>query len=702
MERNQAPFYVMASAANAGTSIITAALIYGLKDAGYTVGIFRPVNPIFPASVIPSEQGDPMLQALTEISNADLTYQDCTGVNYLDLLEDRNTALSTIISRFDAIQAKCDIVVVLGSDYSTGMADEFDLNGQIAMNLGARLLLVESLRDRDVTTLRSICFAAVQHLRKNHQNPAALIVNRIPADGDNYQELAQEIRDSFGDALNLPVLTTPEIPLLHAPTVSELQRAVNATPINDVDPELLNNEALAVTVAGVTSQRILDHISEDSIVVVPADRESTIATLLANQDDPETANIVGIIWTASVEPTPEQLEMAKANTQVPILSTQLGTYATATTIDNTRGVLRTSATHKLAKAQEFATDWFDATPLDDLLATPAPTSVTPQMFQYQLLQRAKADKKHIVLPEGDDDRILEAADIILHEGFADLTILGDPDSILTRAKQLGLDLSAATLLDPAHYDGLEEFAETYFQLRKHKGISIDDAREKMKDISYFATMMVHLGKADGMVSGAAHTTAHTIRPSFEIIKTKPGVATVSSIFLMCLEDHVLAFGDCAVNIDPTPAQLADIAISSAETASQFGVEPRVALLSYSTGTSGSGADVDKVCEAVAIVKDSDMPYPVDGPIQFDAAVDATVGAAKAPDSVVAGRATVLVFPDLNTGNNTYKAVQRTAGAVAVGPILQGLKKPINDLSRGALVEDIVNTVAVTATQAQSI
>ena len=702
MERNQSPFYVMASAANAGTSIITAALIYGLKDAGYTVGIFRPVNSILPASVIPSEQGDPMLQALTELSNADLAYEDCTGVNYLDLLEDRNTALSTIISRFDAIQDKCDIVVVLGSDYSTGMADEFDLTGQIAMNLGARLLLVESLRDRDVTTFRSICFAAVQHLRKNHQNPAALIVNRIPADNDNYQEIAAEIRESFGEALNLPVLTTPEIPLLHAPTVSELQRAVHATLINDVDSELLNNEALAVTVAGVTSQRILDHISESSIVVVPADRENTLATLLANQDNPETANIVGIIWTANVEPTAEQLEMAKTNVQVPILSTSLGTYVTATTIDNTRGVLRTSATHKLAKAQEFAAEWFDATPLDDLLSTPAPTSVTPQMFQYQLLQRAKAEKKHIVLPEGDDDRILEAADIILHEGFADLTILGDPDSILTRAKQLGLDISAAALLDPDHYDGLDEFAETYFELRKHKGISIDDAREKMKDISYFATMMVHLGKADGMVSGAAHTTAHTIRPSFEIIKTKPGVATVSSIFLMCLDDHVLAFGDCAVNIDPTPAQLADIAVSSADTARQFGVEPRVALLSYSTGTSGSGADVDKVREAVAIVNDSDMPYPVDGPIQFDAAVDATVGASKAPDSPVAGRATVLVFPDLNTGNNTYKAVQRTAGAVAVGPILQGLKKPINDLSRGALVEDIVNTVAVTATQAQSI
>lgn len=324
------------------------------------------------------------------------------------------------------------------------------------------------------------------------------------------------------------------------------------------------------------------------------------------------------------------------------------------------------------------------------------------MFQHQLLKRAKADKKRIVLPEGDDDRILTAADIILREGFADLTILGDPDDVLWRAEELKLNLEGAQIIDPANYDGLDEFVQTYFELRKHKGITLQDARKKMKDISYFATMMVHLGKADGMVSGAAHTTAHTILPSFEIIKTKPGVSTVSSIFLMCLKDHVLAFGDCAVNISPTASQLADIAVSSAETASQFGVEPRVALLSYSTGSSGSGEDVDKVREAAALAQESGSPYPIEGPIQFDAAVDPTVAAAKAPDSSVAGKATVLVFPDLDAGNNTYKAVQRTAGAVAVGPILQGLKKPVNDLSRGALVDDIVNTVAVTATQAQSI
>lgn len=545
MKRKHTPFYIMASATHTDTYTITKNLLHSLKDAGYTVGIFRPLNPLASTST------DVFLHMLVDESNTSLSYDDCTGVDYLTAVTDRNAALSTIIARFAAVQDTCDIVLILGSDYSANMAGECDLNATIAMNLGAHLLLVESFNGQDAATFQSVCRATVQYLRDNHHAPAALIIDAASAD-DTASANAASTNAALADALELPVFT----------------------------------------------------------------------------------------------------------------------------------------------AADFSTD--------ALLELPAPTAVTPHMFQYQLLERAKANKKHIVLPEGDDDRILKAAHIILREGFADLTILGDPDTIRTRAQQLGLDLSAATLLDPTHYEGLDEFVETYYELRKHKGISMDDARQKLQDISYFATMMVHLGKADGMVSGAAHTTAHTIRPSFEIIKTKPGVSTVSSIFLMCLQDHVLAFGDCAVNIDPNPTQLADIAVSSAETASQFGAEPRVALLSYSTGTSGSGAAVDKVRDAVTLAKENGMAYPIDGPIQFDAAVDATVAAAKAPDSPVAGRATVLVFPDLNTGNNTYKAVQRTAGAVAVGPILQGLKKPINDLSRGALVDDIVNTVAVTAVQAQNI
>nr|WP_303771314.1 phosphate acetyltransferase [Schaalia odontolytica] len=335
-----------------------------------------------------------------------------------------------------------------------------------------------------------------------------------------------------------------------------------------------------------------------------------------------------------------------------------------------------------------------------LRATAAPTAVTPLAFQADLIERARAERKRIVLPEPDDDRVLQAAAQVLAAGIADITFVGDADYVAKRAGELGLDLSAAQVVsvnDPAY---LERYAEEFARLRAKKGVTLEQAREKVTNVSYFGTMMVHMGDADGMVSGAAHTTAHTIVPSFQIIKTAPGVSVVSSIFLMAMKDRVWAFGDCAVNPNPTAEQLADIAVTSARTAAQFGVTPRVAMLSYSTGTSGSGPDVDVVVEATRLAREKAPELAIEGPIQFDAAVDAAVAATKLPGSEVAGKATVFVFPSLEAGNIGYKAVQRSSGAVAVGPVLQGLNKPVNDLSRGALVEDIVNTVALTAVQAQ--
>ncbi len=343
--------------------------------------------------------------------------------------------------------------------------------------------------------------------------------------------------------------------------------------------------------------------------------------------------------------------------------------------------------------------------IEDLLAKlaiPIPTVTTPQMFMYRVQQQARSDRQRIVLPEGEDDRILKSAGRLLQRNVADLTILGDEAEIRLRAAELGVSLDSATVIDPRTSSLCNEFADQYAQLRKAKGITHEQAREIMNDATYFGTMLVYNGMADGMVSGAAHTTAHTVRPALQIIRTVPGVSTVSSIFLMCLPDRVLAYGDCAIIPNPTVEELADIAVCSARTAAQFGVEPRVAMLSYSTGASGSGADVDKVRAATELVRERDPQLMVEGPIQYDAAVDLSVAATKMRDSAVAGRATVLIFPDLNTGNNTYKAVQRSAGAVAIGPVLQGLRKPVNDLSRGALVEDIVNTVAITAIQAQGV
>jgi phosphate acetyltransferase len=322
------------------------------------------------------------------------------------------------------------------------------------------------------------------------------------------------------------------------------------------------------------------------------------------------------------------------------------------------------------------------------------------MFQYELVEQARSDPRRVVLPEGAEPRVLRAAATVLRRGMAHLTLLGDESEIRTAATDLGVDIAGADIIDPTRSELRDSFAEEYQQLRQHKGVTLDAAADIVADVSYFGTLMVHRGLADGMVSGAVHTTAHTIRPSFEIIKTKTGVSIVSSVFFMCLADRVLVYGDCAVNPNPTAEQLADIAISSADTAAQFGVEPRIAMLSYSTGASGSGADVERVRTATDLVHERRPDLSVEGPIQYDAAVDASVAQTKLPESSVAGRATVFIFPDLNTGNNTYKAVQRSAGALAIGPVLQGLNKPVNDLSRGALVDDIVNTVAITAIQAQ--
>jgi phosphate acetyltransferase len=390
------------------------------------------------------------------------------------------------------------------------------------------------------------------------------------------------------------------------------------------------------------------------------------------------------------------------NTGLAVLSVPTASYDTIAASTRMEHRLGPDNPRKVAAALGAFESHVDTAALADALELTASTRVTPLMFEYDLIDRARAARRHLVLPEGTEERILRAADILLRRGVAALTLLGDPSVIAAKARDLGLDISDAAVIDPATSSLLERFAPIYAELRAHKGVTLDLARDVVRDVSYFGTMMVHLGLADGMVSGAINTTAHTIRPALEFVKTKPGVDTVSSVFLMCLADRVLVYGDCAVIPEPTTDQLADIAISSAETAQQFGIVPRVAMLSYSTGTSGSGAEVEKVRAATALVAERAPHLALEGPIQYDAAIDPGVARTKLPDSAVAGRATVFIFPDLNTGNNTYKAVQRSAHAVAIGPVLQGLRKPVNDLSRGALVDDIVNTVAITAVQAQGV
>jgi phosphate acetyltransferase len=379
---------------------------------------------------------------------------------------------------------------------------------------------------------------------------------------------------------------------------------------------------------------------------------------------------------------------------LPVIATDHDTFETATRLSAVEGRFTPGATGKIDTALRLFAEHVDGRLLLERLAIAKTDVVTPLMFEYELLDRARARKRHIVLPEGEEPRILRAADTLLRRGVARITLLGDEERIRVQAGQLGLNLDEAQVIDPFDEELRERFAHVYAEARAHRGMTVELARDTVTDVSYFGTLMVHTGMADGMVSGAAHTTAHTIRPAFEILR----LGLVSSVFFMCLADRVLVYGDCAVNPDPTAEQLAEIAISSAGTAARFGVEPRIAMLSYSTGASGRGADVDKVRAATELVRERRPDLPVEGPIQYDAAIDPAVARTKMPGSEVAGRATVFVVPDLNTGNNLYKGVQRSAGAVAVGPVLQGLRKPVNDLSRGATVADIVTTVAVTAAQ----
>jgi phosphate acetyltransferase len=649
-------------------------------------GVFRPITR--------RENRDYILELLLAHSNAGLTYEDCVGVTYQRLHADPDGAIADIVDRYHEVAARCDAVVIVGSDYTdVATPTELSVNARIAANLGAPVVLSVRARDRTPEEVAQVIELCLAELGVQHAHTAAVVANRAdPARLDAMAEACAK--------LGPPVYVLPEEPLLVAPTVADLSHAVDGVLVHG-DRSLLGREVMGVLVAGMTAEHCLERLTEGVAVITPGDRSDVVLAVTSAHAAKGFPSLSAIILNGGL---PLHRSIAELVTglglRLPIVATDLGTFETASAVAGTRGRVTAASQRKIDTAIALMERYVDIDDMLDRLSLPIPTVTTPQMFTYQLMERARADRKRIVLPEGEDDRILQAAGRLLLHGVADLTILGEEAQVRSRAAELGVDLSAATVLNPRTSELCDEFAAQYAELRKKKGVTLEQARETMHDVSYFGTMLVHNGIVDGMVSGAAHTTAHTVRPAFEIIKTQPDVSTVSSIFLMCLSDQVLAYGDCAIVPDPTAEELADIAISSARTAAQFDIDPRVAMLSYSTGNSGSGSGVEKVRTATELVRMRAPELLVEGPIQYDAAVDPTVAAAKMPGSQVAGRATVLIFPDLNTGNNTYKAVQRSAGAIAIGPVLQGLNKPVNDLSRGALVEDIVNTVAITAIQAQ--
>jgi phosphate acetyltransferase len=681
--------YVASAEGETGKSTIALGLINRLSAMVPKVGVFRPITR--------REDRDYILELLLSQSDAGLTYDECTGVSYQRMHEDPEGAIADIVDRYHAVASRCDAVVIIGSDYTdVATPTELSDNARIAVNLGAPVVLsVRAFGRTPEETAQAIELCMVE-LAAQHAHTAAVVANRCqPSEMEAVSKACQD--------LGAPVYVIPEEPLLVAPTVGELLTAVDGTLVHG-DPSLLGREVLDVMVAGMTVDHVLERLTEGVAVITPGDRSDVVLAVVGAHAAEGFPSISALILNGGLTLHREIARLVTglgARLRVPAIYTDLGTFATASAVANTRGRITANAERKIDTALQLMDRHVDIGDMLERLAIPIPSVTTPQMFAYQLMERARSDRKRIVLPEGDDDRILQAAGRLLRRDIAELTILGDEAQIRARAAELDVDLTGATIINPRTSELREKFAEQYAEIRKKKGVTLEQARDVMEDVSYFGTMLVHNDIVDGMVSGAAHTTAHTVRPSFEIIKTQPGVSTVSSIFLMCLSDRVLAYGDCAIVPDPTSEQLADIAISSARTAAQFGIDPRVAMLSYSTGESGTGAGVDKVRAATELVRQREPDLLVEGPIQYDAAVEPSVAKSKMPNSPVAGKATVLIFPDLNTGNNTYKAVQRSAGAVAVGPVLQGLNKPVNDLSRGALVEDIVYTVAITAIQAQS-
>jgi len=680
--------YVASPEGESGKSTVALGLLNLLSRQVGRVGIFRPVTES-------ADSIDLVVELLLAQPGIEQSYQDAVGVPYAVMHADPDAALSEIVRRFHDLAGRFDVLIVLGSDYTdVSTPSELAFNAKVAANLGSPVVLVVHGRGRTPAQLAMAADLAITELTAAYARPVALIANRVrPAD-------LAAVLAGLGRHSGLPVAAIPEVPILVAPTVGALVKACRGKLVRG-NPSWLERESLGFVVAAMSLPNVLTRLHEDAIVIAPGDRSDLLPGLVMAHQSGTFPHLSGIVLTGGyAPPEPVARLIDGVQQELPIILTELGTFDTATALNGVRGRLTAGSRVKIETAMRVFNDSVDGAALLSAIDVGGGSTMTPLMFQFQLIERARSIRRHVVLPEGDDERVLTAAASLLRLGVAELTLLGDEKVLRAKASSVGLDIGAAHIVSPTDPELVEGFAAEYNRLRAAKGMTIERAREIVTDVSYFGTMMVHLGLADGMVSGATHTTAHTIKPSFEIIRTTPGTTIVFSVFLMCLADRVLVYGDCAVNADPTAEQLADIAISSATTATQFGIEPRVALLSYSTGTSGAGADVDKVRQATDIVHQLRPDLLVEGPLQYDAAVDEGVAAAKLPNSQVAGKATVLIFPDLNTGNNTYKAVQRSAGAVAIGPVLQGLNRPVNDLSRGALVADIVNTVAITAIQAQ--
>jgi phosphate acetyltransferase len=690
--------FIAASEPYCGKSIIVIGLVNMLLGKTQKIGYFKPI-----INDGPEEKKDDHIATITEHFGLLENYNDAFAFTRSQALgmiqnERQGEMIDSIISKFKKLEEAHDFTVIEGSDYvGEGIAFEFDANISIAKNLAAPAIIVVSGENKTTAQVVTTALTVFHNFQAREVQVLAIFVNRLrPEQAEDVKHLLTvELKN------DILIIVVPFEKSLNSPTMREINELLGGKLLFGKDQ--LANQVDHFVTGAMQVPNFLNYLKENVLIVTPGDRGDIIITALQANLSTSYPKVSGIVLTAGFEPEEPLIRLIQGSPSImPIISVKTGTFETTAKIGAIQSRITPDNKTKIQLAIDVFEKYVDVKTLEEKMITSKPEGMTPHMFQYQLTKWAKSEIKHIVLPEGNEDRILKAATRLIDQKIVELTLLGDPAEIAASVKRLGLklDLNSVRIIDPVKSVYYEDYVQTFFELRKHKKIELTMARDTMTDVSYFGTMMVYKGHADGMVSGAVHTTQHTIRPALQFVKTKPGISVVSSVFFMCLPDRVCVFGDCAVNPNPTAEQLAEIAISSAETSQRFGIEPKVAMLSYSSGTSGEGDEVEKVRRATAIVKQKRPDLKVEGPIQYDAAVDPVVGKQKLPDSEVAGKATVLIFPDLNTGNNTYKAVQRETGALAIGPMLQGLNKPVNDLSRGCTVNDIFNTVIITAIQSQ--
>lgn len=684
--------YISAGDKNVGTLFVSMGMMEVLKRNLHRVAFFRPV-------ILSKDIRDKDIDFILKRYDIDIDYEDAYGfdIDYVERMiasKQSDELINELIKKFKKLEESYDFVLCEGIRRSfLTPTIEYDLNMLLAQNFGSSIINIINAKDRSVEDIYENILIENENLASNECYRFATFINRF--DEKNYLELKEKLR---GDDSNIYFLK--EVKELDIPTIEDIIEALNAK-MKLCFENCRSRIVRGFKIASMGVDNFLDHIQEDDLVIVPADRSDILLAIIGAFYSKEFPKISAILLVSDIEihPNIQKIISGLKSYNIPILCVSEDSYESVKKLSRVYAKLRVESDRKIALALGLFNSSVDIKAIEERIQTQQSKVVTPMMFEYKLFEGARQNRRKIVLPESEDERILRAAEIILRRDVADIVLLGDEEEIRESCQKLGLDLGKASIIDPDKSELMEKFTNTFYEMRKEKGLTYQNAKDAMIHKNYFATMMVHLGYAQGMVSGAMHSTADTIRPALQIIKTTPEVDLVSSLFFMCLKTKVLVYGDCALNQNPDAKELAQIALSCASTAAAFGIEPKVAMLSYSTGESGSGEDVDKVKEATKILKSLKKDLEVEGPIQYDAAIDKEVAMLKLPNSKVAGEASVFIFPDLNTGNNTYKAVQRSSGAIAIGPVLQGLKKPVNDLSRGCSVTDIVNTILITAIQA---